>query len=139
MSESDDADEIRERRRQELQEQVDETSEPDPAPADTPDDPVHVETRDQFAESTAEGVVLADFYADWCGPCKQLEPIVERVAAGTEATVAKVDIDANQGLATQYGVRSVPTLLLFADGEPVERLVGVQQESRLRSLVDSYA
>ena len=79
-----------------------------------------------------------DFYADWCGPCKQLEPIVERIAAGTAATVAKVDIDANQQLAAKYGVRSVPTLLLFADGGPVERLVGMQQEPQLRSLVESY-
>nr|WP_277543176.1 thioredoxin [Halomicroarcula sp. FL173] len=88
---------------------------------------------------SAHPVVLADFYADWCGPCKQLEPLVERVASGTEATVAKVDIDANQQLAAQYGVRSVPTLLRFADGELVERVVGMQQEPQLRSLIDTYS
>jgi len=139
MSESDDADEIRERRRQELLEQAGETSEPDPAPADTPDDPVHVETRDQFAEITAEGVVLADFYADWCGPCKQLEPIVERVAANTSATVAKVDVDQHQALAGQYGVRGVPTMVLFSGGETVERVVGVRTEEQLSKLIENYA
>ncbi|TQR21944.1 hypothetical protein C9J85_19490 [Haloferax sp. wsp5] len=80
--------------------------------------------QDELDDAVADDVVLVDFYADWCGPCKQLEPAVERIAAGTAATVAKVDIDANQQLAAKYGVRSVPTLLLFVDGEPVERLVG---------------
>jgi len=104
----------------------------------SPDEPVHVDGVEAFQDAVNSGVTLVDFYADWCGPCKQLEPIVERVAAGTDATVAKVDIDANQGLAAQYGVRSVPTLVLFADGEQVEQLVGVQQEAQLRSLVENY-
>lgn len=139
MSESDDADEIRERRRQELLEQAGETSEPDPVPAGTPDAPIHVETQDQFAEITAEGVVLADFYADWCGPCKQLEPIVERVAVNTPATVAKVDVDQHQALAGQYGVRGVPTMVLFSGGETVERVVGVRSEEQLSTLIENHA
>jgi thioredoxin 1 len=102
-------------------------------------EPVHVHGAGDLQDTVDAGVVLVDFYADWCGPCKQLEPVVERIAAGTAATVAKVDIDANQQLAAKYGVRSVPTLLLFADGEPVERLVGMQQEPQLRSLIESYA
>ncbi|NHX41758.1 MULTISPECIES: thioredoxin [Haloarcula] len=101
-------------------------------------EPVHVHGAGGLQDTVDHGVVLVDFYADWCGPCKQLEPVVERIAAGTAATVAKVDIDANQQLAAKYGVRSVPTLLLFADGEPVERLVGMQQEPQLRSLIESY-
>jgi len=107
---------------------------------ESPSEPVHVDGVEAFQDVVnGDGVVLVDFYADWCGPCKQLEPIVESVAAGTDATVAKVDIDANQGLATQYGVRSVPTLLLFADGEAVEQLVGLQQEPQLRSLIERYS
>jgi len=82
---------------------------------------------------------LVDFYADWCGPCQMLEPVVESIAADTDATVAKVDVDANQGLAAEYGVRGVPTLVLFADGEPAERLVGMQDEARLRSAIEEYA
>jgi thioredoxin 1 len=84
-------------------------------------------------------VVLADFYADWCGPCQALEPIVETVAKETEATVAKVDVDANQQLATAYGVRGVPTLVLFAGGEQVEKIVGLTGEDQLRSLIETHA
>ena len=67
-----------------------------------------------------------------------LEPIVERLAAETDATIAKVDVDANQQLAEAYGVRGVPTLILFADGEQVEEIVGVQGEEHLRSVIGSY-
>ena len=66
-------------------------------------------------------------------------PVVERVAAETDAAVATVDIDANQRLAADYSVRSVPTLLLFDGGQPAERLVGTQDESRLRSVIEAHA
>jgi thioredoxin 1 len=105
----------------------------------TPTEPVHVEGQAEFDDLVAErDVVLTDFHADWCGPCKMLEPIVDRLAEDTGATVAKVDVDANQRLANAYGVRGVPTLVLFADGEQVEEVVGVQPEEQLRSLIDGY-
>ncbi|WP_132058570.1 thioredoxin [Halorussus amylolyticus] len=105
-----------------------------------PDEPIHVESVEQFSEVTTDhGVVVVDFYADWCGPCNMLEPIVASVAANTDAAVAKVDIDQHQGLAAQYGVRSVPTLLVFADGQQVEQLVGVQDEATLTRLVERHA
>ncbi|SDK03125.1 thioredoxin [Halovenus aranensis] len=104
-----------------------------------PEEPMHIDGEADLDETVADyDVVLADFYADWCGPCKMLEPIVETLAAETDAAVAKVDVDANQQLATAYGVRGVPTLVLFADGEQVEEIVGVQGEDELRSLVESY-
>ena len=84
-------------------------------------------------------VVLVDFYADWCGPCKMLEPTLESLAAETKAIVGKVDVDVHQQLAAKYGVQGIPNLVLFVDGEPAERVVGVQPESQLRSLVESYA
>jgi thioredoxin 1 len=103
-------------------------------------EPVSVEGAAELSElATEHDVVLVDFHADWCGPCQMLDPVVETVAAETAATVAKVDVDANQQLAAEYGVRGVPTLLLFADGEPVERLVGVQDESQLRSVIEAHA
>ncbi|WP_336338662.1 thioredoxin [Haloarcula brevis] len=103
-------------------------------------EPIAVGSGAELSEIAAEhDVVLVDFYADWCGPCQMLDPVVETVAAETAATVAKVDVDANQQLAAAYGVRGVPTLLLFADGEPVERLVGMQDEARLRSVIEAYA
>ena len=105
-----------------------------------PGEPIHVESVEQFAEVTTQfDVVLVDFYADWCGPCNMHEPVVASVAANTDAAVAKVDIDQQQGLATQYGVRSVPTMVLFANGEQVEQIVGMQGEDKLTRLVERYS
>jgi thioredoxin 1 len=104
------------------------------------DEPVHVDDEQALTKLVeGGGVVLVDFYADWCGPCQMLEPVVETLADETDATVAKVDVDANQALASTFGVRGVPTLVLFADGEQVEEIVGAQPEERLRSLVEKYA
>jgi thioredoxin 1 len=132
MSDVDDAEErdaIRERKADELERKL-----------STPGEPVHVEGEDHLQELVADNdVVLVDFYADWCGPCKMLEPTVEAIAAETTAVVAKVDVDAHQPLAAEYDVQGVPTLYLFADGEPVERLVGVQDEESLTALVEKYA
>ncbi|MBX0293299.1 thioredoxin [Haloarcula nitratireducens] len=106
----------------------------------SPAEPVAIDGQAALDEFVAENdVVLADFYADWCGPCKMLEPTVEGLAADTDAAVAKVDVDANQPLAQAYGVRGVPTLVLFAGGEKVEEVVGVQSEDQLRSLIERYA
>jgi thioredoxin 1 len=132
MSDADDSDEldaIRERKKEELRQQLGSTS---------ADEPVHVESADHFQEVTGDGVVLVDFYADWCGPCKMLEPTVEAIAAETPATVAKVDIDQHQQLAQQYNVQGVPTLHLFVDGESTEQLVGVQDRGRLESLIGRH-
>ena len=75
--------------------------------------------------------VLVDFYADWCGPCKMLEPTIEEIAAETDAAVLKVDIDELQAFASQKGVRSVPTLEFYQDGESVDRVIGVQDKDDL--------
>ncbi len=136
MSDSDGVDDIREQKRKEL---LNQAQGDDSQSSRSPDEPVHVEDTDHFSELTGDGVVLADFYADWCAPCRQLEPIVENIAADTSATVAKVDVDKLQQLAQQYGVRGVPTMVLFSDGEAVERMVGVRGESQIRNLVESYA
>ena len=105
----------------------------------TPGEPRPIDGQRELDEFVADNeVVLADFYADWCGPCQMIAPIVDRLASETDAAVAKVDVDANQQLAAAYGVRGVPTLVLFADGEPVEEIVGVQGEDQLRSLIGRY-
>ncbi|QDX39395.1 thioredoxin [Salarchaeum sp. JOR-1] len=129
---------IRQRKLEELRSRAESEPETEPTTS-TPSTPVQISGQAALTETVDEhDVVLADFYADWCGPCQMLEPTVETIAADTAATVAKVDIDANQQLAAQYGVRSVPTLVLFADGQPVERLVGMQDESRLRAAVETH-
>ena len=74
--------------------------------------------------------VLVDFWADWCGPCKMIAPTVEKISqeyAG-KLLVGKVDIDDNQSLAEQYHVRSIPTLIVFVDGNPKEVIIGSQKE-----------
>ncbi|MEF8852229.1 MAG: thioredoxin [Haloarculaceae archaeon] len=134
--------EIRERKEKQIRERVEDSDGETAADAtaETPDKPVHISGPEHMDEFVGEhGVVLADFYADWCGPCKMIEPVVEEIAAETDAAVAKVDVDAQQRLARQYQVQGVPTLYLFSDGEPVEQIVGLKQKPELVSLVEQYA
>jgi thioredoxin 1 len=90
-------------------------------------------TADTFSDAIASGTVLVDFWAPWCGPCKLQGPILDRVAdkIGGKATIAKVNVDENAPIAAQFGVRSIPTLILFKDGEKVNDFIGVQQEAAL--------
>ncbi|QCC50202.1 thioredoxin [Halapricum salinum] len=132
MTDTDELEEIREQKREELQQQTQRT----PAPGE----PIHVESGEHFEEVLGEyDVVLVDFYADWCGPCQMLEPVVEEIAAETDAAVAKVDVDAHQQLAAQYGVRGVPTVVLAVDGETAEQLTGVREKSHYVSLIERYS
>nr|WP_276414145.1 thioredoxin [Halomicroarcula sp. XH51] len=107
--------------------------------AASPSEPVQINSVEELDEAVDEyDIVLTDFYADWCGPCKMIAPTVAEIAAETDVAVAKVDVDANQQLAAQYGVRGVPTLVLFADGQQVEEVVGVKGKDALLSLIQRY-
>jgi len=101
-------------------------------------EPIHVESREHLQELIdGNDVVLVDFHADWCGPCKMLEPTVGAIAAETNAAVAKVDIDDHQGIAQEFQVQGVPTLYLFAGGEASQRWVGVQDKGTLVEAVEA--
>jgi len=139
-SDTDDIDDVREKKLEELRARAEGDGDETGSAGTGVGEPIHLESPDQFrAVLNDHDVVLADFYADWCGPCKMLEPILADLAATTPATVLKVDVDAHQKLAGEHGVRGVPTLLLVVDGDVAERIVGVQEESRLRSLVEQHA
>lgn len=89
----------------------------------------------------SEKPTLVDFFATWCGPCKMQTPILEQVKQriGDKVVIVKVDVDRNQELAAHYRVQSVPTLIMFKNGEPVWRAVGVQQAALLENKINEFA
>ena len=84
--------------------------------------------------------VLIDFYADWCGPCKAMSPILQDVKSkmGDDVKILKIDTDRNKQIAMKFGIRSIPTLILFKDGKPAERMVGAMPKHRILEKVTPH-
>ena len=84
--------------------------------------------------------VLVDFWAEWCGPCKMIAPVLDEIASelNGKITLGKLDVDENQSTAMAFGVMSIPTLMLFKDGQQVETIVGFQQKAQLLGKIQSH-
>lgn len=95
--------------------------------------------KDNFTEKTAQGVALIDFWAEWCGPCRTQLPILEEVyeTLNDKATIGKVNVDEELELAQQFGVQSIPTLVLLKDGKILDIMVGVQSKETLINKINN--
>lgn len=98
-------------------------------------------TDKEFSTETDSGLVLIDFWATWCGPCRMQSPILEQLSEEydeSEVKIAKMDVDENPETPASFGIMSIPTLLLKKDGEVVEKAVGVHSKEQLRALIDKH-
>lgn len=97
-------------------------------------------TDSNFEDNIKEGVTLVDFWAPWCGPCKMIAPVLEDLAKDIEgkANIVKVDVDENQATAAKFEVMSIPTLIVFKDGQAVDKVVGFQPKEQLQAVLTKH-
>ena len=95
---------------------------------------------DSFDNEINNGLTLVDFWAEWCGPCRMLAPVLEKVAADTElgARVAKVNVDESPQLAGRFNIRGIPTMILFKNGQAVDQLVGLTDETSIKAMIGRH-
>ncbi|MBM7701277.1 thioredoxin [Metabacillus iocasae] len=98
-------------------------------------------TDQSFNNEIGSGLVLTDFWAPWCGPCKMIAPVLEELDGemSDKVKIVKVDVDENQETAGKFGVMSIPTLILFKDGEAVDKVVGFQPKEALAELIAKHS
>jgi thioredoxin 1 len=96
-------------------------------------------TDSEFPATVAKGVTLVDFWAPWCGPCKQIAPALDEIAGELQgrARIVKINVDDNPEVAGSYGIMSIPTLILFKDGNPVNKIVGGQPKAQMKAFIEA--
>jgi thioredoxin 1 len=96
-------------------------------------------TNENFDATVSSGVTMVDFWAPWCGPCRMIAPVIEELAADFEgkATIAKVNTDEQQELAVKFGIRSIPSILFFKDGEVVDQMVGAASKEAFAEKINA--
>lgn len=101
---------------------------------------VKVVTDATFEEETKSGVTLTDFWAEWCGPCKMQSPVIEQMSEDSDGTVEylKMDVDENPETARQFGIMSIPTLLVQKDGEVVDTLIGYHSQEQIEQVLNNH-
>ena len=97
----------------------------------------HINSKEEFDSSIQNGVVLVDFFATWCGPCKMLSPVLEEVAnENPNVLILKIDVDEIGELAARFGIQAIPTLMLFKDGQRVDTRMGYQNKNQLVAFIN---
>jgi len=97
----------------------------------------HINSVEEFDNSIKEGLVLVDFFATWCGPCRMLSPVLEEISEeNPQLQVLKIDVDEVGALAARYGIQSIPTIMLFKNGQRVETRVGYQNKNQLLAFIN---
>ena len=94
-------------------------------------------TSENITNVLSNKIAILDFWAPWCGPCKMLGPIIDELAeANKDITIGKINVDENSEIAKEYGIRGIPTVLIFKDGSVIERLVGLTSKDNLQIKID---
>ncbi len=94
-----------------------------------------------FKDEISQGLVLVDFWAEWCGPCRMVAPVLEELSKeySSKVSIKKLNVDENQLSAQMFGVQSIPTMILFKDGKVVDKIIGALPKTQIKNFIDRYA